>query len=719
MRSIDSAFTGYEDSFPLFRGMLYMYEGYYSPHKKDQAVYQQRAADLLSNAGRLLADSFSSQAYQLLGYYSGAGRLSEWLPVDRIIRHSLNQEPGDSGYVIVHFAMNKVFDSAWAIARDWASYHLKLEPKAKDTSFESRFIQVAAKWVRLKGKFGLWKETPYYQRDEGVSFRPAFDELRRNLSGLRVDMVERNAYGSVSFNRNYRVLYYMMQWHLVMDLGTWAINDHREGVAILPLKLFLLQDVLPDELDAAAKAGTKPVLAEWQLRDSYILLTRLYINIGNGAEAFDAASEGIEKLSHYPAFTEKEQLDAFYSLYYLLPEAARTQGRYESALKTLSRLKGYYPQPSSVNQASIPYWNLFIDVRLQETFILKELNRNNDAIDSLDQLMAKLAPISSDSSELLYELYQWPHLQYAVMDITGKSLDADKMRSWLLEALTIVEQKNNWMNVDYYYPMQRLYLIAHYRSTGNLLKHVLYNLLFYTERNLRYSFAALSPEDRIRLYERKLSAFFDLYHELLFAGILDKEPGLKEKIIHQSLYLKNALADGNMIGTELFQADDEMKQLVEHIRRERSQTMLISSHYEMIGGEKDFSDLRGSSQSLWLSVLDYVNTDSLYESQGYKKISTALSPGQVYIETTRYTAWLSDSTARYAAYIISSPDKLQLVPLFREDSLVRILKDRSASPQSGLLNTAGTRGLNIKGKADSASSKFRKGDIDRLGAYIL
>ncbi|HEX6914933.1 MAG TPA: CHAT domain-containing protein, partial [Chitinophagaceae bacterium] len=47
------------------------------------------------------------------------------------------------------------------------------------------------------------------------------------------------------------------------------------------------------------------------------------------------------------------------------------------------------------------------------------------------------------------------------------------------------------------------------------------------------------------------------------------------------------------------------------------------------------------------------------------------------------------------------------------------LKDRSASPQSGLLNTAGTRGLNIKGKADSASSKFRKGDIDRLGAYIL
>jgi CHAT domain-containing protein len=719
IRKIDTILAGYEIDYPLYRGMLYMYQALDMPDTLERKIYRNNAISLIGNNTKHLADSFSYQLMQLLEFYTDAGRRNEWLPIDSILRNAVAANPSEIKTSLLAYLYNKLASKSWHIARNLSNYEIIFSPQPKDTTIEEEYANLAPQWVKLKARYELWKATPYYKRNENLSFKQGFEELIRKTGYLKHEMVMSNSYGKKGFNKDYRTIYYFIHLQLVMDLADWAINDHREGVAILPLRLFLLEDLIPNEMDAASKAGMNPVINVNQLRDAFKMLSQLYINIGNGAEAFSAAFQGVNYINNYKSFSEKERNDAFYTLYYLFAETKRTEGKYESAMKAIIQLKKFYPAPASVHISETNYWNTFIDVRLQEIEILQAQNKNVEAKDSLSHLFDQIAPIDSDSSEMLYNLYQWPRLQYMTMKLIGEKINWESSRSTLLDALTTIEQKNRWENVPYYYSLQSLYFISHFRSKNEVLKHVLHNLLFYTERNLKYSFIALSPEDRMRLYEQRLGNFFDLYHELLFTGRLDSFPDLKEKVIQQSLYLKNALADNNLLPNRIFKANPELLALVEEIRLERMNSNILTHHNNLAGRNESASDLKSRTQLLWLNVLKYVNTDSIYTAYTWQNISSALKSQQVYIETVRYSGWLSDSSAKYGAYVINDNSSLSIVPLFREDSLVQILKDPSASPQTGLLNTAGTRGLTIKGKKETSKKKFNKGDTDKLGLYIL
>ncbi len=718
IRKIDTALAGYETNYPLYRGILYMYQALDMPDTAQRNAYRSNGITLITNNNKYLADSFSYQLMQLLEFYTDEGRKREWLVIDTILRRSVAANSSETKTALLNFLYNKLSTGSYDIARNLSNYEILFSPQPKDTTIEEQYANFAPHWVKLKARFELWKATPYYKRNENLSFKQNFEELIRKTGYLKEKMVLSNTYGNKRFNKDYRLIYYYIHLQLVMDLADWAINDHREGVAILPLRLFLLEDLIPNEMDAAAKAGATPVINATQLRDGFKMLAQLYINIGNGAEAFSAAYQGVTYINDYKPFSEEERLDAFYGLYYLFAETRKTEGKYESAMKAIVQLKKYYPAPVSVSINEINYWNLFIDVRLQEVEILQAQNKHIEAQDSLNKLFNQLAPLDSDSSEMLYDLYQWPRLQYMTIKMISGKTSWETARSTLLDALTTIEQKNNWENVPYYYSLQSLYFIAHYRSKNEILKHVLYNLLFYTERNLKYTFISLSPEDRIRLYEQRLSSFFDLYHELLFSGKLNDLPEIKEKVIAQSLFLKNALADNNMLPNHIFKTDSAMLDLIERIRKQRMRSNFLAGHFNMLSTDREYSDL-SQTQSLWLHVLKYVDTDSIYTASSWKNISTTLKPHQVYIETVRYNTWLSDSSANYGAYIINTNNEISPVQLFKEDALITLLKDPSASPQTGLLNTSGTRGLTIKGKKESATKKFRKGDTDKLGLYIL
>lgn len=718
IRKIDTALAGYETNYPLYRGILYMYQALDMPDTAQRNAYRSNGITLITNNNKYLADSFSYQLMQLLEFYTDEGRKKEWLVIDTILRRSVASNSSEAKTALLNFLYNKLSTGSYDIARNLSNYEILFSPQPKDTTIEEQYANFAPHWVKLKARFELWKATPYYKRNENLSFKQNFEELIRKTGYLKEKMVLSNTYGNRRFNKDYRLIYYYIHLQLVMDLADWAINDHREGVAILPLRLFLLEDLIPNEMDAAAKAGAIPVINATQLRDGFKMLAQLYINIGIGAEAFSAAYQGVTYINDYKPFSEEERLDAFYGLYYLFAETRKTEGKYESAMKAIVQLKKYYPAPVSVSINETNYWNLFIDVRLQEVEILQAQNKHIEAQDSLNNLFNQLAPLDSDSSEMLYDLYQWPRLQYMTIKMISGKTSWETARSTLLDALTTIEQKNNWENVPYYYSLQSLYFIAHYRSKNEILKHVLYNLLFYTERNLKYTFISLSPEDRIRLYEQRLSSFFDLYHELLFSGKLNDLPEIKEKVIAQSLFLKNALADNNMLPNHIFKTDSAMLDLIERIRKQRMRSNFLAGHFNMLSTDREYSDL-SQTQSLWLHVLKYVDTDSIYTASSWKNISTTLKPHQVYIETVRYNTWLSDSSANYGAYIINTNNEISTVQLFKEDALITLLKDPSASPQTGLLNTSGTRGLTIKGKKESATKKFRKGDTDKLGLYIL
>jgi CHAT domain-containing protein len=241
-------------------------------------------------------------------------------------------------------------------------------------------------------------------------------------------------------------------------------------------------------------------------------------------------------------------------------------------------------------------------------------------------------------------------------------------------------------------------------------------MLFYTGRQLQQTFFMLTPEDRIRLYGQKLSSYFDVYHELLLSRLLDDEPSLKERIIAQSLYLKNALVDANILPNEFLGNNTELLNYVDQIRETRSTNNLLLSRFKMRTQDEVRIGLSDASQSLWLTLLENANLDSLVTFTGWKKIASALKPGQVYIEAVRYTNWLTDSASTYSAYIIRN-GKLDIIKLFNEDQVLKLLKDPSASPQSGVLLSNNARGLSV-GK-QMPQKKFQKGAEDKLGTLML
>jgi CHAT domain-containing protein len=293
------------------------------------------------------------------------------------------------------------------------------------------------------------------------------------------------------------------------------------------------------------------------------------------------------------------------------------------------------------------------------------------------------------------------------------------VRDYLLEALTIVEQDNHWENVPYYYDMQLLYFIAEYRTSGKILKHVVSNLLFYTGRHLQHTFFMLSPEERIRLYEEKLSVYFDIYHELLVNKLADDDPSLKEALISQSLYLKNALVDANLIPNEFLVGNKEPAWLnyLEEARAQISSTNLVYARLKMRKQDAITLGFSDRAQHLWLTFLENADLDSLSKFTGWKKIASTLQPGQAYVETIRYTNWLSDSSSHYAAYVITG-GKLQIVKMFKESQMLRLLKDPTASPQSAVLSNANVRGISLV-KQVNTEKKFKPGSEDQLGTLML
>lgn len=716
IRKIDTIAAVYESAYPLYRGVLYMYQAFDSRLNEDRTVYQAQAKRLIEQNPKHLADSFSAQLLQLAEFYKNNKRLQEWMPIDSLLRKSVAVGGTSPDFVLLGYIYRKIERGDYRVVGNLSSYELVLTPYARDSSLNEEYRAFAFQWAKQKSVFERWKATPYYKRDEALSFKKNYEELIRKIGWLKKPMVLQNGYGTSSLNAANRQNYFQLYLQMLTDLAYWSIDDHREGVAILPLRQFLFEELLPNEFNQAYTYGKKPVVNAAQLRECYRTLARLYLNIGNGAEAFEVLMQGLKYFEENKNFTSNEKSQAFYSLYYMIPEARKIEGKFEASLKAIQRLKQFYPRPDLTDSSSIPYWNLYIDTRIQEAMLLSEHQNINAGRDSLAVLAASLGP--ADSSGILYNLYQWPQLQYVSMKLMGKSIEPETVRSMLLDALTTVEQANHWENVPYYYPMQLLYFIAHYRSQQKILSHVLHNLLFYTERNLRYSFIMISPEDRMRLYQQRLSDIFDVYHELLFNGELDKLPEIKEQVIRQSLFLKNALADNNQIPNQVFKTDAEMLELVEQIRQSKMDTRILTAHSELAGREAGGRDIGNASQALWLRVLSYVNTDSLYAAYDWKKIAARLTPKQVYVETVRYSNWLSDSSVSYGAYVISNKDAVKIVPLFKEAGMSKLLADPTASPQTGQLNVAGTRGLSIKGKKET-TKKFRKGDKDRLGEYIL
>lgn len=717
LSQVDAATDSLQQDYPLFRGMVYMYEAYHHPEIKGRDVYNKKGIDLISSNKKYLADSFSYLCYQLLDYYSLQNRVNEWLPADKILRSVVSVQNNDETWCILSFANKKMNEGFYKIAQNLARYDLLFSQTMYPSTIDYRLGRVFAEWISLNSRYKKWLDIPYYERNEKFTLKQEFKNALRHIRELKDSVIILNAYGSKDMKLYQRTLYYRVYRDLVLAYAGWSIGDHREGQAILPLKNFLLDDLIPNEMKAAEKANVQPVLSCSDVADLYSKLAELYLNTGNGKQASDVAKNGIDLIEKYKFCNNDEVSRAISFLFYLGTKAERAEGKYEISLKRNVLLKQWYPLPKSIAAGSMDRWNWYIEARLQEVYTLIAQHKNKVAGDSLSLLLDALAPLDNDSTNMLRQSYQWPQLQFATMQYMARLGKWDVVRDYTLEALTILEQDNHWENVPYYYDLQLLYLVSKYRADKKLLKHVVYNLLFYTGRQLQYTFFMLTPEDRIRLYEQKLGIYFDVYHELLFSDALKDDPALREKIIYQSLYLKNALVDANLLPDEFLLKGIADKNLINDIRASRSRTNLLLSRLKMRSQEDVGLDFADGSQSLWLQLLENANLDSLSAFTGWKKIASAIRTDQVYVETFRFTNWLSDSASVYAAYIIKD-GKLDIVRLFNEARMIKLLKDPSSSPQSGSLNSNNGRGLSLT-KKQTTEKKFQPGSEDKLGTLML
>jgi CHAT domain-containing protein len=711
---IDKLVQPYERDYPLFRGLVYMYQAYWTKVTAERATFLSNGYQLIHNNKQFLADSFPFECRELLGNYAWSKRIKDWLPVDSILRSSITPNSKGRDLSILNYADKKLKEGHYFIARNLALYDVQFYETVQPKTADFMLAKVFSEWTAINSKYVEWKAIPYYERDETFTLKQSFNDFFRHIKELTDSLVKLNRYGTSSFKLYQRSQYYRIYKEAVMAFSAWSIAGHREGQAIIPLKNFLLDDLVPNELKPATEAGATPVINCKELLDMYARLVDLYLNMGNGKSADEVANHGINLIENLKSCAPDDRMNAITFLFYQRIKANRVEGKYAASLNKNQLLKRWWSLPKSVSKEYLNSWNLFMEARMQEAYTLIAIQDHQAAADSLDHLFKLLAPL--DSAEALYKSYQWPHLQYLSMTYIAQRGNWETVKNFSLDALKTVEQENHWEDVPYYYDLQLLYFISRYRVDNTILKNVIANLLFYTGRHLQHTFFMLTPEERIRLYEQKLSRYFDVYHELVWRKLIDNEPKLKEQIISQSLFLKNALVDANLLPNEFLAQGEEWLPIIEEIRESKRSRNIVLSRWRM-RKQEDMELNNDDVQALWLQLLGNANLDSLVKFTGWKKIASALHTNQVYVEVVRYTNQLSDSSSMYGAYVISN-GKLELLNLFNERELTVLLKDPSASPQSPVLNATNTRGLTLT-KKDTAVRLFKVGSEDKIGTLVL
>lgn len=716
MQQIDAALLQYRDQFPLYTGIIKLYQAVYHPSVNARNTYLDDANRLVSANYRWMADSFPYQSTQLINRFARRKRLNEWLPFDSLLRLSaaIKTVSKNSASVIADHAYEVYKKEGYYIAADLSAYNMAYKDVMGIDDPGSSPQHAYDLWMTLKPQYDQWKNTDYYKRDEELSFKKSFEEITWELRFIIDGSDTREAF--VQFDRPSRTKYYRLYKDVLLHLADWTIQDHREGRAVVPLKSFIFYNLVPHELERInTDKSYQPVISLDDFTQLVLTLSTLYQRLGNGSDANDVLSRAIDFIKEYPPYWNNISTESLNNLFLQQARAAGMAGRFESAYRGFSRLKKVWTKPVAIT--SIDPWLLYMNVRLAEIETLIANNKAPAAKDSTVRLLEDLAPIGNDSVSLLYDTRQWPHLEYLGGWASGVKGDWSNASYWVLDALRTMEQQNHWEDDAHYYPTQLLYLIAKYRNEKYIMKNVVANLLFYTGRHLEHSFLQLTPGERMVLYDQQLRKYFDVYHELLFSHALDSFPALKKSALAQSLYLKNALTDGILLpDSVLSQAgDSERQKLVDDIRANRNATQLTLNRLRM---RQENAYINSDMQkAIWLSLLELAETDTLQRLHPWETIAERLHAGEVYIEVVRYTNWLSDSTDHYGAYIMAG-NKLQLVNLVREDSLLALLKDASASPQNAALDANNVRGLTIKGKPKKQSG-FIPGSEDRLGKIIL
>ena len=131
--------------------------------------------------------------------------------------------------------------------------------------------------------------------------------------------------------------------------------------------------------------------------------------------------------------------------------------------------------------------------------------------------------------------------------------------------------------------------------------------------------------------------------------------------------------------------------------------------------DTEVSGVNDQVQTMWLELLEG-GMEDLVKLEGVAGISGKLKPGQLYLETVRYTRALSDSTAVYGAFLVG-PKDFTYLNICSEPELLKLLEQKNSSAQTQSLTSSAERGG--IGQSLKSEGSFKPGDTDLLGQTLL
>lgn len=735
-----------ENTYPVYTGLIRLFQSYYTFDFNKRIGYKKIGLQLIGSSGTILADSFIYGLYNVMMMHYNSGRMEEWQDVDSVFRESVAKTKITEGssYVLLNYSNKLLINKQYELSKKLSTYDYYLLMSRNSELPMDKLSLIYVDWLILKADLDKWLTLTYYQKYEDeysqssgqqfpsysfesqvddfselkqLDFSKSFKILLSRIKELTEDLVAENRYDSKDFDPLLRQGYYNIYYSIISGFYSWAIRDQKEGQVILSLKEFLYQDVIPNEIVESDKANKKPVISSYNLVSLFTNLANLYDGVGNGTYELATVSDGIKCIKDYAAFSQEEIFIGTVNLLNVRYRANRLQGNYNESLKDIRFLKKYAPFPPIIYDSNKVVWERYMNIHIEEVYTILAQNKISEARDSFAKLLNDITTKSDSSDESIYKSNFWPELQYLVA--TFQAYKGNWNSTLISECIKDIDRDRTYLPI--FFPVQLLYLKATWHNDKILDKGMLSNLLFYTGSQLKNTFPMLSAEDRMKLFEQRLSEYFDIYHELLFSGHLNQYPLLKEKVIAQSLSLKNALADGNLVpnSTLLKNNTKYSEARVEKIRELRQESNLILQRSKMNNYQTDKArSLQDRTQTMWLNLLDEVGMDSLTKQTEWQTISRKLKSNEVYTETIRYTKWLSDSTSAYGAYIISPGEKIEVRYLFKESYIQKLLLDPSASPQTMVLNDDGNRNAFVASSVKN-NTKFNEDSTDKLAILLL
>lgn len=730
IQTLDSLCNVHQREYPLYVSMIRLWQSWYQlASNKLPIECKQKADEYLSFAlqgmrgnERMMLDSFSLNMANIGKSFRDIDQLPLLKPIDELWRKGtgINFKGKLGDYSITLYAWSTNMKGETTVANNLIQYdELYYKSIDADSDKWDQMGLLVNKAISLDYLYKKWEKDKV--SSTGVELYSGYRKWSYKCqTWLYKPLIKKNRPNTPNFSYNERNSYFALCQKLMMGYAEFARRYNKVGSVSFDLNVYVKQALMPEIDSCISWKRELPDYLTRNLAEASLQLAEIYYEIGEYNRGLGTLKSAKRKLDKTPYWKDSLAKAYNFTVPYYLTTAKMYYANGDIRLADLSIkvAKAYYPKPPERGERYNNWWENYILARVYEIDGLLSSKRPNEAIDSMLNYYGII--YNNDSASYPGKKYESLFLHHVSKMLIAREKWQMAM-GFSSDALRFLDHSSSF-DLTFFHSILAANILANIKSNSLFLKkEALQTLLNYTFDQLNKNLLSLSPDQRIIFYENKLLPFFDLYHSLVFEGILNKHPELREQIAMQSINLKNLLSSNdesllkNTTGTNYFEIANELLGLKKDIIRMENESLLSRKEDETIDIQKD------QIESMYATILN--DKDFTVNFYTAADIAQKLSPTDAYAEFIRYNNLLRKDTISYGAFVVSKTNQQFLpVKLFHENQLIRILNDKNASFQLRALKIPGQRSVSIKSKPannDSTQQKATPITKDKLAAIIF